>query len=266
MRCGGITVVALLTAWITSAGQAATIWDESIAGDISNDRLQPTAVILEAGDNQVLGSVRAGELDYLTVTVSESLELSQLILEEYVGNDGRAFIAVQAGTSFTESPSGTNTANLLGWTHFGRSEGDIGMDVLDDLSLGSGAQGFERPLPAGDYTFWIQQTGAMTDYTFNFLTEMLPTASLPGDFNADGAVNLTDFNILKSNFGASDATPSMGDADGDGQINLNDFNILKANFGTSSEPVPEPATLVFAFSAVFVFLSARAINCAVREL
>lgn len=67
---------------------------------------------------------------------------------------------------------------------------------------------------------------------------------LPADFNKDGMVDLTDFNILKANFGQSDATMADGDANMDSIVDLSDFNILKASFGQSAAAVPEPSSLV----------------------
>ena len=41
--------------------------------------------------------------------------------------------------------------------------------ILDDMASSAGATGFTPPLPNGDYTILIQQTGsAPIDYTFSF--------------------------------------------------------------------------------------------------
>lgn len=80
---------------------------------------------------------------------------------------------------------------------------------------------------------------------YGAIPDMTPDpAGLAADFNMDGTVNLTDFNILKGNFGGSNATKATGDADGDGTVNLTDFNILKGQFGQSAASVPEPAALI----------------------
>ncbi len=57
---------------------------------------------------------------------------------------------------------------------------------------------------------------------------------LPGDANGDGAVDLEDFVILKTNFGTTGATLAQGDFNGDGDVDLDDFVILKANFGRTA--------------------------------
>jgi len=80
-----------------------------------------------------------------------------------------------------------------------------------------------------------------------------------GDSNLDGEVGLTDFTILKANFGtlghAGDGF-DLGNYNFDDEVGLTDFTILKANFGFnrsggpgSAPPamaplsVPEPATM-----------------------
>jgi hypothetical protein len=60
-------------------------------------------------------------------------------------------------------------------------------------------------------------------------TGLVPNA----DFDGDGDIDLTDFGLLKANFGAS--TPrAPGDADHNGKVDLTDFGVLKASFGRLS--------------------------------
>jgi hypothetical protein len=68
-----------------------------------------------------------------------------------------------------------------------------------------------------------------------------------GDVNGDGAVNLTDFNILKTNFGQQ-GSREQGDLNGDGTVGLPDFNILKANFGAGGS-AGTPAAVDVALAA-----------------
>lgn len=74
-----------------------------------------------------------------------------------------------------------------------------------------------------------------------------------GDANADGVVDLTDFTILKVNFGRTDLLAwTGGDLTGDGAVDLSDFLVIKANFGTVIAPpddvvvIPEPLTVATA--------------------
>jgi hypothetical protein len=62
----------------------------------------------------------------------------------------------------------------------------------------------------------------------------------PGDLNADGVINGSDFAVLAGNFGKVNQLPVMGDFTGDGAVNGSDFAILAGNFGRS---VPEPQVL-----------------------
>lgn len=56
--------------------------------------------------------------------------------------------------------------------------------------------------------------------------------TVPGDFNADGGVGLSDLSVLLSNFGTSEGgTYQQGDMDTDGDIDLSDLSAFLANFG-----------------------------------
>ena len=108
----------------------------------------------------------------------------------------------------------------------------------------------------------ILATGATYDYTFHNAGQVvyfcLPhgtdlgngkasgmagtvTISYPGDANLDFKVDLSDFGILKDNFG-SGSTRAQGDFSRDGKVDLGDFGLLKDNFGRGAATVPEPAT------------------------
>jgi T5SS/PEP-CTERM-associated repeat protein len=69
-----------------------------------------------------------------------------------------------------------------------------------------------------------------------------------GDLNLDGAVTISDFIDLSSNFNASgpNITWQEGDLNYDNQITISDFIDLAANFGASYAgailPIPEPST------------------------
>lgn len=162
---------------VAAAGQAAVVWNETSNGDLSGNRLAPTALPLVIGSNDVIGSVQGGELDYITFTVPAQVQFTKLALVSYVSSDSRGFIGMQKGTVFTEDPATPNVANLLGWAHFGTGPGNVGTDILDDMGVAPGAQGFVPPLPAGQYTFWIQQIGALTSYDFNFVLVSVPEPS-----------------------------------------------------------------------------------------
>jgi hypothetical protein len=159
-----------------AAAMAAIVYDEGVDGDISGDRLAPTSRSLSFGSNELTATSVSGDLEYITLSVPAGLQLDAVILDAYVSLDSTAFIAVQSGTTFTEPPTGTDVSNLLGWSHFGTGLGQVGTDILDDISVGAGAIGFVPPLSEGDYTYWIQQTGANSaTYTLDFVVTPEPS-------------------------------------------------------------------------------------------
>ena len=55
-------------------------------------------------------------------------------------------------------------------------------------------------------------------------------ATLPGDINTDGKVDVVDLSILLSNYGRS-ATAAQGDLNASGAVDITDLSILLSNFG-----------------------------------
>jgi hypothetical protein len=61
--------------------------------------------------------------------------------------------------------------------------------------------------------------------------------ALPGDADGDGDVDIFDYNLVVSNFGAVGCAGSyrcQGDADGDGDVDIFDYNLVVSNFGTGT--------------------------------
>ena len=83
--------------------------------------------------------------------------------------------------------------------------------------------------------------------------EFLGDALIAGDYNADGVINVSDYNLFLAGFGGyyPDLSPAqaylLGDMDGDLDSDLEDFILLAQAAGgiealTSSTAVPEPST------------------------
>ncbi|MEM6716577.1 MAG: cadherin-like domain-containing protein, partial [Cyanobacteria bacterium P01_C01_bin.147] len=146
-------------------------YDEAVSGDISGDPSNPLALDLAEGTTRLSATTGGGEQEYVTVTIPDGFQLESILLESFTPNDV-AFIGVQAGATFTEPlDNSAELSEFLGYTLFGASA--QGTDILDNIGNGSnganfGGQGFEGPLPAGIYTFAIQQLQAASDYTLAF--------------------------------------------------------------------------------------------------
>jgi hypothetical protein len=56
-----------------------------------------------------------------------------------------------------------------------------------------------------------------------------------GDITADNIVNLSDYNVLRLNFGATGPAAAPADIDGDSRVNINDYSLMKLNFGKSGD-------------------------------
>ncbi|MEL6429269.1 MAG: hypothetical protein AAFR54_08830 [Planctomycetota bacterium] len=148
--------------------------DEAVDGDLSDDRLAPTAVSLEFGDNRVRatqqGNAFGRDIDYLTITVPLSAELTELRLVDFVAGPGNlAFLGLQSGSTFTVDASSAGAGDLLGGAVFGA--GEVGVDLLPVVGGLPGAAGFTPPLGPGDYTFWLNQTGPASTAAFEFTLE-----------------------------------------------------------------------------------------------
>lgn len=162
---------------------AGVVHHEEISGDLSGDGLAPTSVDVAAGSNEIYGStgrtVETGtDRDYFAISVPTGHEIIALI--EKAGTTsvgGVAFLAVQVGSQVTVPVSPSDATGLLGWIHyFGATED---RDILVELgSNGFGATDFVPPLPAGDYAFWIQDTGlGSAIYGFDIVIAPVPEPS-----------------------------------------------------------------------------------------
>lgn len=156
-------------------------WNEAINGDLSGDGLTPTALSLAAGSNAVRGTTgraSAGgpvDRDYFTVTVPAGHQLSELnVLPGTLALGDGSFIGLMAGSQFTVPPTTQTADGLLGWTLF--SDSNIGDDLLGFMSTPSfGSEGFSPPLPAGSYSFWVQETSVgVSTYGLSLVVTAVP--------------------------------------------------------------------------------------------
>src|SRR4051794_39270585 len=175
---------ALLACGIAAHSNAATIYRESVSGDLSNLGTAPTVLPVSSGSNQIFGSTgraAATDRDYFTITVPTGLEINQILeLGGTAVGDAVSFFGIQRGSQVTLPTNATTADGLLGWAHYGPVSTDT--DIMPTLSVASqGSTGFTGPLGAGNYAFWIQDFGAGTfSYAFDIrLASAAPPTAAP---------------------------------------------------------------------------------------
>jgi len=176
--CFSFAILALGTIAQT---HAATVYRESISGDLSNSGLTPTVLAVSLGSNQIFGTTgrtTATDRDYFTITVPTGLQMSELVeLGGTAVGDAVSFFGIQRGSQVTLPTTATTADGLLGWTHYGPVSVDT--NILPDLGVpSSGSTGFSGVLPAGNYAFWIQDFGAGS-FSYAFDVRLTAAAAAP---------------------------------------------------------------------------------------
>jgi hypothetical protein len=175
-RAGAVVLAGLASCSMASAG--GFVYDEAVDGDLSNDWLAPTQFpAFGVGQSVATMSVvdsneSTGDRDYFTITVPEGLQLDSITLLslDSVG-DEVAFLGIQAGDQVTVDPDFPNPEPLLGWLLTQQS--NVGEDIL---AIAIGAE--NTPLGAGQYSFWVQQTGQeVTTLSLGFNLSQIPAPS-----------------------------------------------------------------------------------------
>src|SRR5437899_983823 len=173
-------VCALLVA---AAPAKATIYDEAVSGDLSNDKAAPTPLTLMPGLNSVSGTVAGfpqfggtDPQDWVSFTIPTGFVMTSYVNSKYGSADDQGFTGFQFGSSF--SGDEFTAGSYAGYAHFGTAatnplppSSTVGVNLLPLManpSFSIGATGFTRPLAAGTYTFLIQQGDpATTSYQFD---------------------------------------------------------------------------------------------------
>lgn len=152
-------------------GLNAQIWDEGTDGDLSNDGSNPSGVfVLEFGiDNTIIANQVGNprDVDFFAFTVPQDFELQELVIEDYQSADNVAFMGIDSGVTTDVDFMNPMTGDLLGGATYGTAS--IGNDILPVMGNLGGATGFTPPLPAGDYTIWLNQTGLISEVTLNLV-------------------------------------------------------------------------------------------------
>lgn len=167
-RTAALSVI-LLAAGAAQAGG----WNEAIDGDLSNNYLAPTPIYtLGLGPNLIAGTTGQSpdnvvDRDYFSFTVPAGHELTGLWVlagTEPIGFG--SFIGFSAGSVVGVGPEEFTAEGLLGWTLYNGEQ--VGTNLLVSMNTTEqGSSGYTLPLPAGTYSFWVQE-GSYGTGTYNF--------------------------------------------------------------------------------------------------
>jgi hypothetical protein len=187
MRYSSVTKKSLFSAAVcallATAPAKATIYDEAVSGDLSNDPAAPTALTLTPGSNSVIGSVNGfppgtDPQDWVSFTIPTGFVMTSYVNSKYDSADPQGFTGFQFGSSFSGDPFAA--ISYAGYAHFGNEatnpdgtppKSTVGVNLLPLManpSFAPGTTGFTPPLHAGTYTFLIQQGNPVTtNYQFD---------------------------------------------------------------------------------------------------
>jgi hypothetical protein len=179
MRYSSVTKKSLfhaaVCALLATALAKATIYDEAVSGDLSNNKGAPTALTLTPGSNSVIGTVSGGfgggdPQDWVSFTIPAGFVMTSYVNSKYISADDQGFTGFQVGSSF--SGDEFTPGSYAGYAHFGFAANNpdtnpvaastVGVDLLPLMAnpnFAPGTTGFTPPLTAGTYTFLIQQGG-----------------------------------------------------------------------------------------------------------
>jgi hypothetical protein len=184
---------ATICALLAAAPAIATIYDEAISGDLSNDPLAPTALTLTPGLNSVSGTVAGfpefggtDPQDWVSFTIPTGFVMTSYVNSKYVSVDDQGFTGFQVGSTFTGDQFAAGS--YAGYAHFGTeatnpdgnpvASSTVGVNLLPLMAnpnFAPGATGFTPPLGAGTYTFLIQQGDPnTTGYQFDMNVRAVP--------------------------------------------------------------------------------------------
>ena len=173
---------------LATAVAKATIYQEAISGDLSDDKAAPTALTLTPGFNSVSGTVAGfpqfggtDPQDWVSFTIPAGYMMISYVNAKFVAGDGQGFTGFQSGSSF--SGDEFVAASYTGYAHFGTAANNpdnnpttsstVGLNLLPlmaDPNFAPGTTNPIFPLGAGTYTFLIQQGDpTTTHYRFNMV-------------------------------------------------------------------------------------------------
>src|SRR5687767_6356279 len=99
-----VATVVLILACLALPLRAAIVYQESLSGDLSNNRNAHTLVTVAPADNDIIGVSGFGDTEYFRIDIPALFRLTNVRVAGYTGVDSTSFIGVQRGTTFTVDP------------------------------------------------------------------------------------------------------------------------------------------------------------------
>ena len=222
---------------------------------------------------QIVGHYMAGiNLNYNAYLYNNSTTIVDLGNLGGVGNGslmGTAALAINGqGQVVGYSDTANNAAqHAFLWTPTTNNGTSGSMVDLNNELMNAGA------IPSGYYLYeatGINSQGSISGYLANSSQTLLQAfaliATVPGDANLDGKVDINDLTAVLANYNHTGLTNgwTSGDFIGDGQVDINDLTIVLANYGDSfassaggTAAVPEPTAAALAISALAALITLR---------
>jgi hypothetical protein len=178
--------VIAVSALLLVAPAKAIVFDESVSGDLSNNKAAPTALTLTPGLNSIIGTVAGfpefggtDPQDWVSFTIPDGFVMTSYVNAVFNSADDQGFTGFQFGSSF--SGDEFTASSYAGYAHFGNAANNpdnnpvakstVGVNLLPLMAnpnFAPGTTGFTPPLKAGTYTFLIQQGDpSLTAYEFD---------------------------------------------------------------------------------------------------
>jgi hypothetical protein len=212
-------------------------WTISPSLDIGDDNQFQGVVTLASNDIWAVGSSSFTGLDRthyktlverysdpcITPTATPTATSTPALLVGHVTWQGRPEIDYPSQTTDASGFFTVSVTGLLGGTYAWR------------------AKGFYTPAQAGPA--FLANAGVLT-LTGAPVANAEMGLMRAGDADNDNTVNVTDYTILRSQFGHQRCPPTCdyrSDFNGDGLFTIIDFTLLKSNFGQSGAPPIGPA-------------------------
>jgi len=162
LRMRTATFIAVLVVMFGAVNVApAFIYNESIAGDLSNNGLAPMVLVPELGDNILTGEIEYPDDDFFAFTIPTGWDLDAIVLLNHNTLADTTFLGIEDSPVYV---TGQGNSNYFGYVSF--DQGDIGDDLLS--SMASSNHNFNSPLSVGDYSFWLDESNGFKEYSFNF--------------------------------------------------------------------------------------------------